>query len=158
MSNEWTQPAGPSGPAPGGGAGPSGPRASFGERLIAGIIDGVILGVFGAVVSLIIGANAGRGLGVLIGFAYFGYLEGSLSGQTIGKRVMNIRVIDFQTGGQLGVGKALLRHLMRYVSACVCLVGFFWMLWDKERQTWHDKVAGAVVVPTSAYPVDAWPG
>jgi len=27
------------------------------------------------------------------------------------------------------------------------------MLWDKEKQTWQDKAAGSVVVPTDAYPV-----
>ena len=47
---------------------------------------------------------------------------------------------------------------MRIVSGFVCLLGYLWMLWDRERQTWHDKVANTVVVPTSAYPVAAWPG
>jgi hypothetical protein len=28
------------------------------------------------------------------------------------------------------------------------------MLWDKEKQTWHDKLATTVVVPESAYPVE----
>jgi uncharacterized RDD family membrane protein YckC len=46
----------------------------------------------------------------------------------------------------------------RILSAIVCLLGYFWMLWDKEKQTWHDKFAASVVVPTSAYPVAAWPG
>jgi uncharacterized RDD family membrane protein YckC len=32
------------------------------------------------------------------------------------------------------------------------------MLWDPERQTWHDKAAKTFVVPVSEYPVDAWPG
>jgi len=31
------------------------------------------------------------------------------------------------------------------------------MLWDPERQTWHDKFASSVVVPTSHYPVQSWP-
>ena len=32
------------------------------------------------------------------------------------------------------------------------------MLWDPERQTWHDKVAGTYVVPVVNHPVDRWPG
>jgi hypothetical protein len=32
------------------------------------------------------------------------------------------------------------------------------MLWDSEKQTWHDKVANSVVVPVSAVPVERWPG
>jgi uncharacterized RDD family membrane protein YckC len=33
------------------------------------------------------------------------------------------------------------------------IIGYLWMLYDPEKQTWHDKVAGTFVVPTSAYPV-----
>ncbi len=39
------------------------------------------------------------------------------------------------------------------MSAIVLLLGYLWMLWDKENQTWHDKMATSVVVPVSAYPV-----
>jgi uncharacterized RDD family membrane protein YckC len=35
------------------------------------------------------------------------------------------------------------------VSAIVFLLGYLWMLWDPEKQTWHDKAAGSVVVPTA---------
>ena len=45
----------------------------------------------------------------------------------------------------------------RWVSAIACLLGYFWMLWDKEMQTWHDKFATDVVVPVSSYPVASWP-
>jgi uncharacterized RDD family membrane protein YckC len=36
---------------------------------------------------------------------------------------------------------------MSIVSAVVFLLGYLWMIWDSEKQTWHDKVAGSVVVP-----------
>jgi uncharacterized RDD family membrane protein YckC len=28
----------------------------------------------------------------------------------------------------------------------VLFLGFFWILWDKDQQGWHDKIAGTVVV------------
>jgi uncharacterized RDD family membrane protein YckC len=40
---------------------------------------------------------------------------------------------------------------MKYVDSLPIYLGFFWMLWDREKQTWHDKVAGSVVVPVDAY-------
>ena len=135
----------------------SGPRAGFGTRLAAALIDGVILFVVNFVLMRVLGA-AGSALSLLVGLAYYGYLEGSPSGQTIGKRAMNIRVIDFTNGEPLGIGKALLRYVGRIASSIVCLLGYFWMLWDDQKQTWHDKIAGTVVVPTSDYPVQAWPG
>ncbi len=136
----------------------SGPRASFGIRFVAALIDGLLLGVVGTVLSLLLGRALGTVAQVLLGLAYYAYLEGSPSGQTLGKRAMNIRVIDFNTGGPIGASRALIRYLGRILSSIPCLLGYFWMLWDSEKQTWHDKIAGTVVVPTSDYPVTAWPG
>jgi uncharacterized RDD family membrane protein YckC len=140
-----------------GGAQP-GPRASFGVRFVAALIDGVMLAVVGTIIRLIIGDVLGSVVNILLGLAYYAYLEGSPSGQTVGKRAMGIRVIDFAGGGPIGPGRALIRYIGRIVSAIPCLLGYLWMLWDPEKQTWHDKFATTVVVPTSAYPVAAWPG
>ena len=135
-----------------------GPRASFGVRLVAALIDGVVLFIVGLVLGLVLGRAFGTVLQILLGLGYVTYLEGSPSGQTLGKKAMNIRVIDFNGGGPIGFSRAFVRYLGHYVSFFACLLGYFWMLWDAEKQTWHDKFSGAVVVPTSAYPVAAWPG
>jgi uncharacterized RDD family membrane protein YckC len=142
------------------GDGPSGPRASFGVRFLAALIDGILVGVVSGIVRAILGLDltGSQGIQLLLGLAYYGYLEGSPSGQTVGKKVMSIRVIDFAGGGPIGPGRAVIRFVARYLSGIACLLGYFWMLWDKEKQTWHDKLSNSVVVPTSAYPVDAWPG
>lgn len=142
----------------GGGRVQSGPRASFGIRFVAVLIDAVLLGIVGGLLSLILGRVVGSTLQILLGLAYYSYLEGSPSGQTLGKRAMSIRVIDFNGGGPIGTTRGLIRYLGRWLSAIVCLLGYFWMLWDKDKQTWHDKIATTVVVPTSDYPVAAWPG
>lgn len=134
----------------------AGPRASFGVRLAAALIDGAMLFVVGLVLGAI--SKGLQGLGILIGLAYYVYLEGSPSGQTVGKKVMNIRIVDSESGGPIGYGRAVLRYFARILSAIPCLLGYFWMLWDKNGQTWHDKITTDVVVPTDAYPVDAWPG
>jgi uncharacterized RDD family membrane protein YckC len=139
------------------GDGPSGPRAGFFIRFGAWLIDVVLVGVVGLVIDLIIGQTAGGAVGLLLGIAYYGYLEGSNSGQTVGKRVVGIRVIDFNTGGPIGFGRAVIRYFGRIVSVIVCFLGYLWMLWDKERQCWHDKFANDVVVPVSSYPVASWP-
>jgi uncharacterized RDD family membrane protein YckC len=136
---------------------PSGPRAGFWQRFGAALIDAVLLGVVGAILEVALRSASGL-ISLAIGIAYYGYLEGSPSGQTIGKRAVGIRVVDFNTGGPIGFGRAVLRYFGRIVSAIACLLGYFWMLWDKERQCWHDKFASDVVVPTEAYPVERWPG
>jgi uncharacterized RDD family membrane protein YckC len=135
------------------GLGPSGPRANFGQRLVALLIDGVILFIVFLVLSLAV-KTVGYVLAIVISAGYFSYFEGGPTGQTLGKRVMGIRVYDFSsTGGPIGYGRGLIRWLGRIVSSFVCYLGYFWMLWDKEKQCWHDKIATTVVVPVSAYPV-----
>ncbi|HWB21531.1 MAG TPA: RDD family protein [Gaiellaceae bacterium] len=132
-------------------SGPSGPRATFWQRVGAILIDGVMLAVIDFVLKAI-SPSLGY-LGILVGLAYFTYFEGGPTGQTIGKRIVGIRVYDFAQGGPIGYGRGVLRYLGRIVSTIPCLLGYFWMLWDKEKQTWHDKIATTVVVPVSSYPV-----
>jgi uncharacterized RDD family membrane protein YckC len=138
------------------GNGPSGPRAGFWRRFAAVLVDVIALGVVTGILSAIFSWNAANAISTIIGLAYFIYFEGS-SGQTLGKKALGIRVIDFRTGGPIGYGRAVIRYVGRLVSTIVVLLGYLWMLWDKEKQTWHDKFANSVVVPESAYPVEKWP-
>lgn len=135
----------------------TGPRASFGQRFVAWLIDFVIILVVQGVLFGVLKA-AGSGLGSLAGLAYIVYFEGSPSGQTVGKRAMNIRIVDADNGGPIGYGRAFVRWIGKIISGLPCALGYFWMLWDPNKQTWHDKMSNSVVVPTSAYPVAAWPG
>ena len=41
---------------------------------------------------------------------------------------------------------ALVRGLASTLSVIVLFLGFLWMIWDREKQTWHDKIAGTVVI------------
>ena len=132
----------------------AGARASFGRRLGAWLIDVILIDVVSGIVYLIAGKGVGYAAGIAIWLAYFAYFEGSDAGQTLGKRALGIRVYDFGGGtGPIGYGRGFVRAIMKYVSGLVCLLGYLWMLWDKEKQTWHDKVATTVVVPVSDYPV-----
>lgn len=41
---------------------------------------------------------------------------------------------------------AFLRWLVSIPSFFVLFLGYLWMLWDGEKQSWHDKAAGSVVI------------
>ena len=152
-----TQPVPPPGGAP---AGPSGPRADFWYRLGGFLIDSVIVFVIQQVVGLVFQGNLVSQILISLaaGIAYSVYFIGSGSGQTPGMRLLSIRAVDAATGGRVDYGRAFIRYLVALGSALACYVGYFWMLWDPEKQTWHDKASGTFVVPTSAYPVERWPG
>jgi uncharacterized RDD family membrane protein YckC len=134
-----------------------GPRAGFWRRFAAAFIDGIVVGIPTAVLEVVL-HGVGYLLALLLGIGYYAYLEGSGSGQTVGKRGMGIRVYDLRGRGPIGFGRGVGRYFGRILSALPLFLGYFWMLWDGERQTWHDKLVGTVVVPVDAYPISGgWP-
>ncbi len=146
-------------------SGPSRPRAGFWVRFDALVIDlvllaavtGTLMGIGSSSLSSWVEASVDpRALLLLL--VYFSFLEGSSSGQTVGKKLLNIRVVDLGNGQSIGFGRAALRNVVAYFVSVIFLLGYLWMLWDEEEQTWHDKVASSIVVPTDAFPVDKWPG
>lgn len=135
-------------------SGPSGPRAGFWRRFGASFLDGLLIGIVGNVLLAIVGGSVAvrELISIILALGYFTYFEGS-TGQTLGKRALGIRVIDFNGGGVIGYQRAAIRYLASIVSGICLLIGYLWMLWDKEKQTWHDKLSTSVVVPVSDYPV-----
>lgn len=76
---------------------------------------------------------------------FFAYQEGS-TGQTLGKRVVGIRVIRETTGQPIGFGMAIVRKLAESVNSFACYLGWLWPLWDEKKQTLGDKIMGTIVV------------
>jgi uncharacterized RDD family membrane protein YckC len=139
--------------------GPSGPRAGFWIRVGAFLLDGLILVVLYPLFLIVAGRHTVTIVFLLVAVAYFALLEGGPRGQSLGKRACGIRVIDGRVGGPIGPGRAVIRSIGLILAPtflpllCLVLLSCVWMLWDREKQTWHDKLAKAVVVPVSAYPV-----
>jgi uncharacterized RDD family membrane protein YckC len=146
---------GPPPPGSGGWAGPT-QYAGFGIRLASYLIDAILLSIPNVIVQSAGGQVAGLVFSLALGIGYSIYFVGSPSGQTVGMRAMKIRVIDAQTAGRVDYSRCVVRYLVSILSGLA--LGYFWMLWDPRRQTWHDKAAGTVVVPVLLHPVDKWPG
>jgi len=127
----------------------TGARAGFWRRFVASFVDGIIIGVVYVVVALIVSEDVATGVNLGFSLAYYTYFEGS-SGQTLGKRALGIKVVDISGGGSIGYGRAFIRWIGRIVSSIPLFLGYFWMLWDKEKQTWHDKFAKSIVVPDTS--------
>ncbi|SDP21818.1 RDD family protein [Pseudomonas jinjuensis] len=67
------------------------------------------------------------------------------SGQTLGMQVWGIRVQN-PDGSAISLMQALLRFVIA-IGSWLCLgLGFLWMLWDKDKRTWHDRYSESVVV------------
>ena len=156
----WQAPPPEPGPAPGV------EFAGYGARLVAWILDGLILAlswivlilVFGGVFATGAGIGPPRSYGVLaagisilflialvVYIAYFPFFW-ARGGQTPGMRVAGIRVVRDADGRPVGGGAAVLRLIGIRVSAAVFYIGFIWVFIDKRRRGWHDLIAGTVVI------------
>ena len=132
------------------------PLAGPAPRLYAMLLDIVIvLGTvngIGLLVYWVFAKAPGFGVMVItlaefaIGFAYGALLEGYWNGQTIGKRLFHLRVID-QDGLPLRIEQAWVRNLMRVFDALpfAYLVGGISVLSSPLMQRFGDRVAGTLV-------------
>jgi uncharacterized RDD family membrane protein YckC len=86
-------------------------------------------------------------IGVVIFAVSVAYFGGMLSarGQTLGKMAVGLKVAG-PDGRNPSFGRALLREIIgKFCSGVVLDLGYLWMLWDPEQQTWHDKIATTYV-------------
>jgi len=89
-------------------------------------------------------AEAGLAMLGILGFLYF-FLFTALRGQTFGKHLMRVRVIDAY-GERPSLWRALVRTLA-YVPSLVLLgLGFLWIGFDREKRGLHDWIADTYVV------------
>jgi uncharacterized RDD family membrane protein YckC len=67
-----------------------------------------------------------------------------MSGQTVGKSITGVIVLE-PDGHILNIQKSVIRTLAAVVSALPFGLGFLWAIWDKDHETWHDKLAKTAV-------------
>jgi uncharacterized RDD family membrane protein YckC len=86
----------------------------------------------------------------IAGAIYYGALNGSRRGQTVGKIALGIAVRDARRAAPIGFWRGLGRYLITVVFTVALFVPYvidsLAPLWDGRRQAWHDKVARSVVV------------
>ena len=122
-----------------------GEAAGFGVRVAASLIDTIILSIPQAVVRRLLGPGLGRLVGVGLAMAYSVYFWTN-SGATPGKMVMGLKVVSADTGGLIDVRAAILRYLGYILSIISLGVGFLSVVWDPDKQGWHDKIAKTRVI------------
>ncbi len=147
----------------------TGQFAGWWKRFVAwGILDGLILGTIEVAIFLVlwglpalifglidqnlaaIGGLVGGILalvGVIVAYILYVIIPTGKTGQTIGKRIMGIKVVD-RDGNPPGVGKAFLRETIGKALSCVIFdLGFILAAFDNQRRAWHDRIAGTYVIP-----------
>ncbi len=142
---------------------PAAGYAGFWLRVVASLIDslvvfvvqivcGVLFGLSSALVGGGFGNGPDRGLFSLvwlftttIGLAYYVVFTGAC-GQTLGKMALRIKVVRTD-GGDLGYGGAFLREIPgKFLSGLILGIGYLMVAFDQHKQGLHDKIAGSYVI------------
>jgi len=141
--------------------------ASFWRRLFASSIDSFILMAIGMGISSALGRDpfnfkeifetieAGTPVNTLTTLDYALTLFISAffilffwvkhNGQTPGKKALHIKIIK-EDGSALDGGTAIIRYLSYFVSSIALFLGCIWVIFDKRKQAWHDKIAKTLVI------------
>jgi uncharacterized RDD family membrane protein YckC len=113
------------------------PRAGFWRRFLALAIDALLVG-------LIVGPPS-EGALVLPALAIYAACLWKFRGTTIGGIIFGLKVVRLDDR-PLDWTTAIVRALSCFISLGVVFLGFIWVAFDAEKQSWHDKIAGTVVV------------
>ncbi|GHO83682.1 RDD family protein [Dictyobacter formicarum] len=103
--------------------------AGVGIRFLAVLIDAIILGIVGSIITMLLSRQAAIAgiLEALIFFLYFIIMEAT-SGATLGKKALGLRVVR-EDGAPISWTESIIRNLLRIIDGLFAyLVGaiFIW--------------------------------
>lgn len=122
--------------------------ADWHRRVYAAFVDFALFLLIVAIGAAFGGVDSvlGRLLTVVaFGFWLWNLWTEGVLGQTVGKRVVGLKLVAVRDAGVIGPGRAIARGFAHFADA-LFLVGIFWPLWDEHRQTFADKLCGTVVI------------
>ncbi len=113
------------------------PKAGLWERLGAAFLDIILILILSGIAHV-------WPFKLIVALAYFAGMW-TWRGTTVGGIVLKLKVIRTD-GRPLTFVVALVRGLAAAFSVVILFLGFLWIAWDKDKQGWHDKIAGTEVV------------
>lgn len=145
--------------------------AGFWLRLVAFIIDAIVLSFLGTIITLPFMASVGlRGImrghmpmspeelmplvGALVRLAlirtvlnwlYYALFESSAWQATLGKKALGLEVTDMQ-GIRISFGRATGRFFAKIISSIILFIGFIMAGFTEKKQALHDMIAGTLVI------------
>ena len=78
---------------------------------------------------------------------YNRWYQAGTTGQSLGKKLLNLRLVSEETGQPIGMLMAFVRDICHIIDSVICFIGYLFPLWDSKRQTIADKIVKTVVIP-----------
>lgn len=117
--------------------------AGFWIRFMSFLVDGLILSVPMYLVKIFFPSYATY-INLIISASYF-IIFVSLFGKTPGKMFFNLKIVRKDLNS-VGWKEGILRYIASILSQILIFGGYILILWDKNKQTLHDKIAHTLVI------------
>ena len=122
------------------------PRVGFWLRLAATLLDLIMIGIVtGMSEHLFRVVNFHPGGGFPLWVVVYHVIFWATKGTTIGGIICGLKVVRLDDR-PVDWGVAIVRGLSAFLSLAVAGIGFIWVAFDDEKQSWHDKIAGTTIV------------
>jgi uncharacterized RDD family membrane protein YckC len=121
------------------------PRAGFWIRVAAALLDAILVGIVFGMLDGMLGWFIKFGGSFPLWFAVYNVVMWATKGTTIGGIICGLKVVRLDDR-PLEWGVAVVRGLGAFLSLAVAGLGFIWVAFDDEKQSWHDKIAGTTIV------------
>jgi len=123
--------------------------AGFWIRFVAALLDSVIIVALSVIVATVFAviklAVVGSLAQLVLTIGYYVWFQ-SRTGQTMGKKVMKIKVVN-TAGVTPSLGTFALREILgKLASGLILGIGYLMVAWDSKKQGLHDKIASTYVV------------
>lgn len=120
------------------------PRAGFWIRVAACLLDVILVGIAFGLLEGMLGWLVKFG-GFPLWFVVYNVVMWATKGTTIGGVICGLKIVRTDDR-PLDWSMAIVRALSAFLSLAVAGVGFIWVAFDDEKQSWHDKIAGTTIV------------
>lgn len=120
------------------------PRAGFWIRVAASLLDAILVAIVFALIEGMFGWFR-MGGSFPLWLAAYHIAMWATKGTTIGGIICGLKVVRMDDR-PLDWGVAVVRALGAFLSLAVVGLGFIWVAFDDEKQSWHDKIAGTTIV------------
>ncbi len=122
------------------------PRAGFWIRVAAALLDLILIGIAtGMSEGLFRAFNFHPGGAMPFWIVLYSVVMWTTKGTTIGGIICGLKLVRLDDR-PVDWGVAIVRGLSAFLSLAVAGIGFIWVAFDDEKQSWHDKIAGTTIV------------
>jgi uncharacterized RDD family membrane protein YckC len=143
----------------------------FWIRVVAYLIDAILLGVVGGVIGAVLGIGFGMGaqldpetlneamlgaqlislaINLVMGWLYYALMESSANQGTLGKMALGLVVSDMQ-GNRISFGRATGRYFAKILSSLILLIGYIMIAFTERKQGLHDLIVSTLVTKKGTF-------